>query len=81
MTRDKLYQELGLEPLRYRRWYRKLCLFYKGFYKTKRTSQYLFNFIPVRHSSHTSRNVHIIPIFNAKHIFLKNFFFSSTLSE
>ena len=81
MTREKLYQELGLEPLKYRRWYRKLCLFYKGFYKTKRTSQYLFNLIPVRHSSHTSRNVHTISIFNFQCIFLKDSFFSSTLSE
>ena len=30
-SREKLYQELGLEPLRRRRWYRKLCLFYKVF--------------------------------------------------
>ena len=28
--RDKLYQELGLEPLRLRRWYRRLCLFIVG---------------------------------------------------
>ena len=30
-SREKLYQELGLESLRLRRWYRKLCLFYKAF--------------------------------------------------
>ena len=28
-SRDKLYQELGLETLQQRRWYRKLCCFYK----------------------------------------------------
>ena len=27
--REKLYQELGFESLQQRRWYRKLCLFYK----------------------------------------------------
>ena len=28
-SREKLYQELGLESLKSRRWYRKLCLFSK----------------------------------------------------
>ena len=28
-SRDKLYQELGLESLHDRRWYRKLCFYYK----------------------------------------------------
>ena len=27
--REKLYQELGFEALQQRRWYRKLCCFYK----------------------------------------------------
>ena len=53
-SREKLYQELGLEPLRLRRWYRKLFLFYKVF--KNEHPQYLFHLIPVRHSSHTSRN-------------------------
>ena len=30
-SREKLYQELGLESFQLRRWYRKLCLFYKVF--------------------------------------------------
>ena len=37
---EKLYQELGLESLRSRRWLRKLCLFYK-IYKNKSPS-YLY---------------------------------------
>ena len=28
-SREKLYQELGLESLHNRRWYRKLCFYYK----------------------------------------------------
>ena len=78
-SREKLYQELGLEPLRLRRWYRKLCLFYKVF--KNEHPQYLFHLIPVRHSSHTSRNVHNIPILSVKHSFFKNSFFPSTISE
>ena len=30
-SREKLYQELGLKSLRKRRWYRKLCYFFKIF--------------------------------------------------
>ena len=30
-SKEKLYQELGLESLHQRRWYRKLCYFYKIF--------------------------------------------------
>ena len=32
-SREKLYQELGLESLQLRRWYRKLCCFYKIYNK------------------------------------------------
>ena len=30
-SREKLFEELGLESLQQRRWYRKLCYFYKIF--------------------------------------------------
>ena len=38
---EKLYQELGIEHLRSRGWFRKLCLFYK-IIKSK-SPTYLFN--------------------------------------
>ena len=41
---EKLYQELGIELLRSRRWFRKLCLLYK-IIKSK-SPLYLFNLIP-----------------------------------
>ena len=41
---EKLYQELGLESLKSRRWLRKLCLFYK-IYKNK-SPFYLYDLIP-----------------------------------
>ena len=43
-SKEKLYQELGLESLQLRRWYRKLGMFYK-IYKNK-SPQYLFKLIP-----------------------------------
>ena len=41
---EKLYQELGLESLKFRRWLMKLCLFYK-IYKNK-SPFYLYDLIP-----------------------------------
>ena len=40
----KLYNELGLESREFRRWFRKLCLFYK--IKKTGLPEYLFNMIP-----------------------------------
>ena len=50
-TKEILDQELGLESLRLRRWYRKLCIFYKVF-KNKH-SEYIFHLILVRRTPST----------------------------
>ena len=50
-SKEKLYQELGLESLQLRRWYRKLCLFYKIF--KNESPAYLFNLIPARNTLFT----------------------------
>ena len=42
---EKLYDELGLEILEKRRWYRKLCSFNKVY--KRHSPKYLFNIIPV----------------------------------
>ena len=54
LSREKLYHELGLESLQCRRWYRKLCLFYKIFKENKPV--YLFNLIPSKNSNYNTRN-------------------------
>ena len=41
---SRLYNELGLESLKFRRWFRKLCTFYK--IKTTGEAQYLSDLIP-----------------------------------
>ena len=66
-SREKLYQELGLESLRQRRWYRNLCYFFK---LTKNKSpKYLFNNIPTVRSTYRTRNIDNIPQFNVRHTF------------
>ena len=78
-SQEKIYQELGFESLQVRRWYKKLCLFYKVL--KNEHSQYLFNLIPVRPTLHPTRNPLNIPLLNANHNFFKNSFFSSTTIE
>ena len=51
---ETLYQELGIQYLRSRRWFRKLCLFYK-IIKSK-SPPYLFDLIPSSSRLHTTRN-------------------------
>ena len=43
-SKEKLYQEIGLESLQLRRWYRKLGMFYKIF--KSQSPQYLFKLVP-----------------------------------
>ena len=52
-SREKLYQELGLESLKQRPWFRKLCYFFKI---TKNQSpKYLFDKIPATRTAYRTR--------------------------
>ena len=76
---EKLYQELGLESLQQRRWYTKLCIFFKTL--KEKSLEYLFNIIPTRNNIHRTRNSHNTPQLNLKHSFFKNSFFPATIIE
>ena len=78
-SREKIYQELGLESLQSRRWCRKLAMFYI-IYKNKNPF-YLFNLLPEKTSSYTTRNVDCIPLIKIKNNFFKNAFFPSAIIE
>ena len=79
ISREKILEELGLESLQLRLWYRKLCLFYKVF--KNEHPKYLFNLIPVRSTPYATRTVGNIPVIKTKHNFLKNYFFPSAIIE
>ena len=49
-SQTKLYKELGLESLKFRRWFRGLCTFLK--IKTSAKPEYLFNLIPTGQHSY-----------------------------
>ena len=78
-TREKLYHELDFESLVSRRWYRKLCCFYKVF-KTQ-SPRYLFEVIPTAKRAYITRNNDKLPHFKVKHNYFKNYFFPSTVIE
>ena len=78
-SKEKIFQELGLQSPRDRRWCRKLSLFYKIL--ENENPKYLFSLIPTRRSLYSTRNIHNIPLVNTKHNFFKNSFFPSTIIE
>ena len=76
---EKLNQELGLESLRKRRWYRKLCYFFKIF--EGQSPEYLFRILPSVSKAYNPRTNGKIPLFSGKHNFFINSFFPSTVIE
>ena len=75
----KINQELGLESLKSRRWFRKLCHFYKIL--NEKLPSYLFNLIPKFNRVHNTRLSYNIPPIKVGHDYIKNSFFTSALSE
>ena len=73
ISKEKLCQELGLESLEKRRWYQKLCYFYKIF--NKQSPTYLLNSISVSSRSYFTRYVENVPSLKVGHDFFKNSFF------
>ena len=77
-SREKVYQELSLESLQPRLWYRK-CLFFKMF--KNKSPKYLFDIIPQSNCQYRTRNAHTISHINVKQQFFKNTYFTSTITE
>ena len=78
-SKEKLYNELGLESLQNRRLYRKLSFLYKVI--ANQSPLYLFNMIPMQNTSRPSRGSDNIPLLGTKHNFFQNSYFSATIKE
>ena len=78
-SKEKLYKELGIESLSSRRWFRRLCLFYK-IVKTKSPS-YLYDIIPKPHHNINTRIQHHIPQFFCRTNAFSNSFFPSSIKN
>ena len=56
-SRERIYQELGLESLKSRRWYKRLSCMFK--IMNNEAPNYLLNLIPKTQQTITTRNNHI----------------------
>ena len=78
-SKEKIFEELGLESLQHRRWYRKLCCFYKIL--KDQSPKYLVNLFPKFDRPYPTRNANNIPHFKIKYSFFKTTFFPSVIIE
>ena len=76
---EKLSQELGLETPQSRRWFGKLCLFYK--IVNNQLPSYLFDYIPSTDRIYNTRNAADVPWIKSNHNFFKNSYIPSTIIE
>ena len=72
-SQTKIYNELGLESLRFRRYFRRLCTFFK--IKQTGLPSYLFNLIPQIIIITTPVNMIMLKVFIAELMLLKTLFF------
>ena len=77
-SRKKIYQELGLESLRARRWYKRLSFMFK--IVKKEAPNYLINLIP-KIQQNTRTRINCTPTFHYRKDCFKNSFFHSTLND
>ena len=78
-SREKLYQVLGFESLKQRRWYRKLCCLFKLI--KNQSPSYLFQLVASPNTKYFARNSENTPQLRAKQHFFKNSLFPSALKE
>ena len=78
-SRDKIYNELGLEPLYSRRKFRKLCVFFKVFHE--KSPRYLYDIIPEHNQIFSFRNRLRIPNIFRRTEFFRNSIFPSAINE
>ena len=75
-SREKLYHELGLKSLHDRRWYRKLCFYYKITHND--CPLYLTELLPIVKSSDYSLRSNQFLCYSRTERFKASFFLSST---
>ena len=77
-SRKKIYQELGLESLRARRWYKRLSCMFK--IVKEEAPNYLINLIPKIQQT-TRTRINRMPTVHRRTDCFKNTFFPSTLND
>ena len=75
----KIYNELGIESLKFRRWLRQLCVFYK--IKTTQIPIYLYELLPTESHTYNTRNVENVQTYYCRTDLLKYSFFPYVIVE
>ena len=75
---EKIFQELSLESLKSRRWFRRLCCMIK--IMKNEAPKYLTSLIPKREQTFNTRNKYL-PIYNCRTDYFKYSFFPCTLND
>ena len=78
-SREKLYAELGLESLKFRRWSRKLSCFYK--IQSTGLPKYCLQLIPTNNHSYILRKPLNIPYYYCRTDAFKNIFLANVINE
>ena len=78
-SQTKLYNKYGLELLKFRRWMRRLCRFYK--IKTLKIPEYLCYLISNDHRTYNTRNVDFVETYFCRTDAFKYSFFPYSISE
>ena len=78
-SQGKLYNELGLESLKFRRWFRRLCTFFK--IKVYGKPEYLLNKIPSSQIYYNTRNADQVETYYCRTDIFKSLFFPYTIIE
>ena len=78
-SQSKLYSELGFESLKFRHWFRKLCIFFK--LKASGLPEYLFDFIPQNNHLCNTHFLEDVTTFYSRADAFKYSFFPSTILE
>ena len=78
-SQTKLYNELGLESLKFRRWFRRFCTFFKK--KIHGKPEYLLNKIPSSQIHYNTRNTDQVETYYCRTDIFKNSFCPYTITE
>ena len=78
-SQTKIYKELGLESLKFRRYFRRLCTFFK--IQKSGLPSYLFNLIPHSNHNYVTRQIDKVETFYCRTDVFKNSFFPSVINE
>ena len=77
--KEKFYNELGVDSLQNRQWYRKLSFLYKVI--VNQSPSYLLSVIPRNNTTRSTRGSNNIPLLGTKHNFFQNSYFKSAIKE